>query len=99
MKLLITLITTLMLSACSTAKITLNEKPIKQTTPIEIDQYQNNFLFGLIHGDEIEPAQICPENTIPHSVVVEYSYIHLLFTFITSGLYTPNSVVISCYEK
>ena len=89
------LLTLLLLpSACYHATVNTGLRP--GTTQIE-NQWASGWIFGLVPPSTVETMERCPAGVA--RVETQHSFPNQLVNFITFGIYTPISIVVTCAES
>jgi hypothetical protein len=60
------------------------------------ENWSNGFLFGLVPPDVMMTASRCPNGV--SKVETEHSFLNVLATAVTVGLYTPVTVAVTCSD-
>lgn len=60
------------------------------------DDWSSGFLFGLVAPDVMMTAARCPNGV--SKVETEHSFLNVLATAVTVGLYTPMTVAVTCSD-
>lgn len=94
LSILVTLAFVFTLTGCYNASIVTDATPSNQT--IE-NKWASGFLFGLVPPSTVETAERCPSGVA--RVETKLSFLNMLASNITFGLYTPMSITVTCAQS
>ncbi|MDR9419580.1 Bor/Iss family lipoprotein [Gracilimonas sp.] len=80
----------LIFSGCYNAKVTTNQEPSAKTVQ---NSFAHGFIFGLV-GPTVDVSEDCTNGVA--KVETKLSFVNMLVSNITAGLYTPMSVTVTC---
>lgn len=82
------------LTGCYNASIVTDAAPSNQTVE---KKWASGFLFGLVPPSTVETAERCPSGVA--RVETKLSFLNMLASNITFGLYTPMSITVTCAQS
>jgi len=68
--------------------------PVKRPTGVAVEETGHFFILGLLGNKEIRAYESCPTGVA--SVEAKSSFVNVLLSAVTVGLYTPRSYTINC---
>jgi hypothetical protein len=94
LKLLALAVASLTLSACWHVTVVSGAQP----SPTVVDKpWQHSFIFGLVPPPELNVKEQCPSGIAKVEAV--HSFVNLIADAVTSGIYSPIAVKVTCAAR
>lgn len=85
----------LVLGGCYRVTVTAGPQPTAADTPTVVDvPFSHSFVYGLVPPPEINVREKCPNGVA--KVETQHSFVNGLVTILTSAIYTPIRVTVTC---
>ncbi len=84
-------LSTVLFTGCYHASITTGKQPSAKKIR---KPFASSWIYGLVPPSTVEAAEECPNGVA--RVETQLSFVNQLVSFLTSGIYTPMSITVTC---